>query len=215
MAQTILMLLFGYIVYSHDYSTHNNISHDIIAEASGDLDKDGIEEKVIVFNTDKESEMGIEREIQIFKYNNSKWVLWHTSNGAVLPSKHGGMYGDPFSEITIEKGCIVIGHLGGGRQKWAYTHRYMYQNETWQLIGATINFGSPCDYWENLDYNFLTGKIIYKSEIETCNEEQGTVSTKTESMEFIKKLGSLPLMDGFYPGNNEIKFSDSDRSFFY
>jgi hypothetical protein len=215
MPLTILLLLLGHFIYSPFDSTYLNKGYEVIAETKGDLDNDGIEEKVVVSNTDKEGEMGIEREIQIFKNNNGKWILWHTSKGAVLPSQHGGVYGDPFSEISIEKGCIVIGHFGGSRQKWHYYHRYRFQNGSWQLIRATVNFGSPCDYWENLDYNLSTGKVVYKKETETCDEEHDQVITKTENKEFTKKVKALAPMDGFYPGNNEIKLPDSDQTFFY
>lgn len=174
-----------------------------MATVTGDLDKDKIPEKVVVFDTKRESEsdMGTEREIHIYKKTNGDWKLWHQSIGAVLPSENGGMMGDPFESLSIEKGSIVIKHFGGSREKWSYTHRFRYQNNTWELIGVTVNNGSPCDYWEDFDYNLSTGKYIYTKETEDCEGEKSkTIDKKTKEAQH--KLARLPKMDNFEPGSN-------------
>lgn len=186
-------------------------SFKIIEEIEGDLDKDGISEKVIVYDTEKEIDLGTERQIYIYKKKKNNWELWEKSIGAILPSEHGGMMGDPFEGISIERNCIVINHFGGSRQKWNYTHRFRFQSGEFQLIGATVNFGAPCDYFESLDYNLSNGKIKYKKEIENCEKE----TSKIEKKEIIRKLESLPTMNGFYPGDNEIKFPNSEITMYY
>lgn len=186
-------------------------SFEILNEAEGDLDKDGVSEKVIVYDTKKLTDFGTERQIFIYKKNNYNWVIWKKSVGAILPSQHGGMMGDPFQEILIEKNCLVINHFGGSRQKWSYTHRFRYQNGNFQLIGATVNFGGPCDYFVNFDYNLSTGKINYKKETENCEKDSSTIETKN----IIKKLKTLPPMDGFYPGDNKLTFPNSKIIIYY
>lgn len=186
-------------------------SFEKIGEAEGDLDQDGISEKIIVYDTKKQTDLGTERQIYIYKKNHEKWELWKKSIGAVLPSQHGGMMGDPFQGISIKRNCIIIDHFGGSRQKWSYTHKFRYQNGNFELIGATVNFGAPCDYWVNLDYNLSTGKIYYKKETENCESESSIIEKK----ELTKKLKKLPTMDGFYPGDNEIKFPNSKIDMYY
>ncbi len=186
-------------------------SFKIIDETEGDLDSDGVSEKVIVYETKKETDLGTERQIFIYKKTNDKWKLWKKSVGAILPSQHGGMMGDPFKGISIERNCIVINHFGGSRQKWNYTHRFRFQSGEFQLIGATVNFGSPCDYFFNFDYNLSNGKINYEKETEDCENE----SSKFEKKEMIRKLETLPTMNGFYPGNNELKFPKSETIIYY
>ena len=186
-------------------------SFKIIEEIEGDLDKDGISEKVIVYDTKKEIDLGTERQIYIYKRKNNNWKFWKKSIGAILPSEHGGLMGDPFEGISIERNCIVINHFGGSRQKWNYTHRFRFQSGEFQLIGATVNFGSPCDYFERLDYNLSNGKIKYEKEIENCEKETSKIVKK----EMIRKLESLPIMNGFYPGDNEIKFPNSKITMYY
>ena len=187
--------------------------YTIIGEAIGDLNKDKIEERVIICNTDRNEDMGTVRVIYIFKRDRTKWKIWHTSIGAVLPSDHGGMMGDPFEEIKIENGSIVIRQSGGSREKWAYTHRYRFQNNAWELIGATINYYTPEDFSETLDYNVSNGKISYSKEVDVPNKE--TTTSLDKKIEFINKLKSLPKMDGFYPGNNQIDLPENNGFFYY
>ena len=162
--------------------------YTVLDEAIGDLDKDGIAEKVVVFDTNhqEKSHKGTKREIHIFKKTNQKWILWHQSSRAILSSKQGRMDGDSFEGIRIERGCIVIFHFMGlgGYQKSSYTHRFRYQNNTWELIGATTISGSPCRFWEKFDFNLSTGKIVYEKETEDCTYDIHHTDSKT----FMKKI---------------------------
>ncbi len=186
-------------------------SFKILDQIEGDLDKDGVSEKVIVYDTEKETDLGTERQIFIYKKINDKWELWKNSIGAILPSQHGGMMGDPFEGISIERNCIVINHSGGARQKWNYTHRYRFQSGEFQLIGATVNFGSPCDYYFNFDYNLSNGRINYEQETSDCKNK----SSKIEKKEIIRKPKTLPTMSNFYPGNNKFTFPNSETIIYY
>jgi hypothetical protein len=187
-----------------------------LTEEKGDLDKDHQKEWVVVYDTGKETEYGTERHLHIYKLNGGKWTLWYQTKGAVLPSKHGGMMGDPFQGISIERSALVIHHFGGSRHKWTYTHRYRFQDSNWLLIGATINYGAPCDISKNYDYNLVTGKIEARIETDACDEEGNMQdSTKVDTFSFVRKPMKPVLMDGFYPGNNEIKVLNRDDSFYY
>lgn len=188
---------------------------DVLGGAKGDLDKDNTEEKVVVYNTQRQTDFGTERELHIYKQKNGGWELWHKSVGAVLPSENGGMMGDPFESVSIENGSIVLQHFGGSRQKWHYTHRFRNQNNGWQLIGATVNNGSPCDYFENFDYNLSTGKINYEKTTEDCEKSEDNPVTKTVKKDFVVKMASLPNIDSFHPGENEVKLPKSDIVFYY
>ncbi len=186
----------------------------VMEQAIGDLDKDQIAEKVVVFDTNCEDieGAGTVREIHIFKKNEDRWVLWHKSKGAVLSATNGRMGMDPFESMSIERGCIVFFHfMGGASFKSNHTHRFRYQNNTWELIGVTSLYGGLCLYWETFDYNLLTGRILYKKETESCDDGTSKVENKT----MVRKMKVLPKMDGFSPANNEMKFPDLDRTFYY
>ncbi|MFT5780516.1 MAG: hypothetical protein ACI837_003478 [Crocinitomicaceae bacterium] len=190
--------------------------YEVIGEADGDLNKDGSLEKVIVYNTSREGDMGSERELCIYKVENNQWKIWFKSTSAVLSSESGGMMGDPFESVAIEKGCIVLNHFGGSREKWNYTHRFRYQDDFFHLIGATSIFGAPCDYWEEFDYNLSNGQATYKTESESCDDEGGNpVTTVTADEKFTKKLSSLPAIASFSPGANKITIPGNNSVFYY
>lgn len=211
-----------YVAYSFSLYSNNFIAQDTdnfnkIGEALGDLDNDSIPEKVVVYDTNKETEFGTQREIHIFKKTENSWTLWQKNTGAVLPSKHGGVWGDPFQEINIENGAIKIYHFGGSRYKWQYIHQYKYLENDWKLIEATVEFGAFCDYYETLNYNLITGNIIYKKEEEKCDRANKINQEKEiiESLELTQKLEQLPNMNGFYPGNNEIVIPQNNNTIYY
>lgn len=186
----------------------------VLAQAEGDLNKDQQVERIIIYDTPRETEMGTEREIHIFRKGRENWLRWHKTSGGILPSKHGGIFGDPFADARIERGCIVLEHFGGSRQKWSYVHRYRFQNEDWELIGATIGFGVPCDTWETFDYNLSTGEIDHKIEQDNCEEPDS--STKVLKQErFTVTQDDLPSLDNMYPGNNGIEIPNTDLVFYY
>lgn len=137
-----------------------------IKEVYGDLDKDTISEKVVVYNmSNQEDEInGVDREVIIFKKDKEKWVIWQRSTTAVGNSKDGGMMGDPFEDIEIRNGVLLISQSGGSSWKWGHTDKYRYQNHTFELIGYTSNYGKPCEYWAGVDFNIMTGKIIVNKE---------------------------------------------------
>lgn len=185
---------------------------ELLGEADGDLNKDGMPERVHVYDTGEEVEMGTKRMLYVYQATGDTWDIWHQSTGAVLPSQHGGMMGDPFEALRIERGSIVIDHFGGSREKWNYTHRFRFQKGRFELIGASVRFGAPCDYWDHFDYNLSTGRIDIKMETEDCDHED---NHKEKSFTFTEKKEKLPQMDGFYPGNNEVAHSESGASFYY
>ncbi|MDB5271861.1 MAG: hypothetical protein JWO58_228 [Chitinophagaceae bacterium] len=161
--------------------------YEIIGEAEGDLDRDGIAEKAVVVNTTDSSENGLLRELRIFKFANSKWTLWKRSTDAVLASDEGGMMGDPFGEVNIKNNVLTIYHSGGSSWKWGTTDKYRFQHNDWELIGYLSEYGKPCEYMASFDFNLSTGKIIYSKEYATCDDDGNETIAKTESETFVQK----------------------------
>lgn len=186
-----------------------------IKEAKGDLDGDKEDELVAIYDTKREGDLGTEREIHIFKKKADKWNLLHKSIGAVLPSRNGGMMGDPFEDLTIENGTLVIRHFGGSREKWNYAHRYRFQKDNWFLIGATIEYFIVCEESSSYDYNVSTGKVNVTETKESCDGDgnpKGKPKVTTSS--FTLKDKKSILMDGFVPGSGEVKLS-KEKSFYF
>lgn len=155
---------------------------------SGDLDKDGINELVVAYNTEKEKEEfeSVPRELVIYKNQNGKWIVWKKSKQALYGSRQGGMMGDPFGSIYIDNSILNIHQNGGSSWKWGHTDKYRYQNGAFILIGYSSSYGKPCEYWEVVDFNLSTGKLIVKKEYESCEGENQEIYKK-EIETFYKK----------------------------
>ncbi|MGH1517512.1 hypothetical protein [Chryseobacterium sp. JK1] len=182
-------------------------------QATGNLDDSPEDEAVCVYETPIEDDFGFTQVLAIYKKEGENWVLWNQFSNTILPSEHGGMMGNPYEGISIKNKTIVIDHFGGSRQKWHYTHRYRFQNNNWYLIGASVDFGSPCDYFQSLDYNLSTGDAIFGYSSENCNKSH-PVQTKNWKEKINKKI-PLPRMDEVQVGESKIELKSKKTEMFY
>jgi hypothetical protein len=173
------------------------VNYSLIGTAFGDLDKDGVDELVVAYNT-KSNEVeisdGVPRELIIYKKANAKWTVWQKSMQALYGSRDGGMMGDPFGDISIKKGVLIISQDGGSSWKWGHTDKYRYDGKAFNLIGYVDNYGKPCEYWEQVDFNLVTGKLIVKKEFENCETADQKVY-KRQNETFFKKGLNITLQN--------------------
>jgi len=94
--------------------------------------------------------------------------------------------GDPFESIEIIKGLLIVHQSGGSSWKWSDTDKYRFQNGIFQLIGYENHYGKPCEYFQSIDFNIQTGKIIYKKEFDHCEDEEQE-NNRNEAETFYKK----------------------------
>ena len=179
-----LILISSLLTFGQENSNRNGF--EIIVEKTGDLDNDGIDEKVIIYETNESTEYGNIREICILKSINGKWIDWQNSRNAVLKSEEGGMMGDPFEGIEIKSGILSINFFGGSSWKWSYTDKYRFQNNQFELIGYTSTYFKLCEYWNSVDFNLSTGKLNSKKEYEKCENQEQEIYKK-ENETFYKK----------------------------
>lgn len=179
----------------------------------GDLDKDNIDEKVVVYNT-KKGENGYERAIYMYKNKNGAWELWRKTRGAILPSQDEIDENDSFADLRITNGCIVIEHTGLDGERWAYTHKYRFQNNDFLLIGATLHRYYICSGSTNFDYNLLTGKIIYDRAETVCKDGAESENLPEKHKVFMRKKEKSASMDGYTIGENSITL-EKNLSFEY
>jgi hypothetical protein len=187
MKQFILVIL---IVLSNYITTFGQTipipkNYSIVDTVLGDLDKDGIKELVVAYDTRKAEDEyeSVPRELIIYKKQNNKWAVWKKSSQALLGSRDGGMMGDPFGELTITNGILLISHYGGSSWKWGHTDKYRYSNGEFYLIGHSGSYGKPCEYWQEVDFNLVTGKMIVKKEYEDCDtSDQAIYKRENETL---------------------------------
>ena len=138
-------------------------NYSVVDPVKGDLNRDGIDELVVAYNTEKAREDTFEsvpRELIIYKKEKNEWAVWKISKQALYGSRDGGMMGDPFGEIEIEKGLLLVSQNGGSSWKWGHTDKYRYQDGDFYLIGYSSNYGKLCEYWTDVDFNLSTGKMM-------------------------------------------------------
>ena len=162
----------------------------VIQSAEGDLDQDDIPELVVAYNTEELKERSfknVTRDLIVYKRSGDQWVKWRSSTQALYGSRGGGMLGDPFDTLQIEQGILLITQQGGSSWKWHFTDKYRFQEEELYLIGYASMSGAPCEYWQEVDFNVSTGKMIIAKEWEDCDSEAaGKKISETVSVKDLK-----------------------------
>ena len=186
MAKTLLLILVSHLLYLKGFCQDIPLPEgfEILDTASGDLDKDGVKELVVAYNTRKEdsSYETIPRSLVIYKMYHQEWRTWKESQQALYGSRDGGMMGDPFGDIIIDRGILQISQNGGSSWKWDHTDKYRYQNGEFYLVGYTSHSGKLCEYWEDVDFNLSTGKMIVTKEFENCDANQEIYKRENETL---------------------------------
>ncbi|MBC7934684.1 MAG: hypothetical protein H7Y86_04895 [Rhizobacter sp.] len=187
-----IALLYVPAISSGQQKLHS-IKEYILDEKIGDLDKDGMEEKVLVVTMADSQGTGMIRELRILKRRGRDWVIWKRSAKAILPPEEGGSFNDPFEYIEIEEGILLVRQSGGKAWKWGQTDKYRYQHGTFELIGYTSFYGKACEYWADFDYNISARRITYKKEYEKCslNKEKKNKKQKENFRHRLKKMITL------------------------
>jgi len=154
----------GYVVYS---------------EYFGDLNKDGIDDCVLIIKDTKPENIVTNRfESEVDRNRRGIVVLFKKGNGYELAVKNyncfssenedGGVYFPPDLDIRLEKGNLILHYAHGRYGYWAYTFRH--QNNDFELIGydASDNFGPITE--RLISINFLTKKKLIKTNL---NPQEG------------------------------------------
>jgi hypothetical protein len=175
-----IIIINSLVVFGQKLPVPQNYS--VIDTVLGDLNNDGIKELVVAYNTKTDTDEGVPRELIIYKKSSGKWVVWKKSSQALYDSRDGGMMGDPYGNIEVEKGILKISQSGGSSWKWGHIDTYRYQNGEFYLIGYTATAGKICEYWEQVDFNLSTGKLIVKKEYENCDKDQEIYKRENEAL---------------------------------
>jgi hypothetical protein len=182
-----------------------------ISEAFGDLDGDSVDERVVVWQ-----DSDLHRVLQIFKKDSeNKWIKWQEFSNVIMKSDDGGAMGDPFEGLEIKNRVIIINHSGGGgRFEWGYTHKYRLdlKDKIWKLIGVTVDMLDKNVRDQNLDYNLLTNKAIYKVE---CLTKELNKCKNIKNFMFNVKNNNQINMDEIKLGENELIVPKYNEKIYY
>ena len=164
----ILSLFILFVINANAQSDTNKYQYKVkTQEAIGDLNKDGIDDKVVVSQDTLFDEQPYELQIY-FKDSLGKLKLVNSTTKLIHPTFKVGsgktQNGVLFSSVTIVKGILIVSvELLRGH----YEHKFRYQNGNFELIGFSTVSSNGIGYIESTDFNLSTGiRIIKKAKIE-------------------------------------------------
>ncbi|WP_293313714.1 hypothetical protein [Pedobacter sp. UBA5917] len=189
-----------------------------VLETRGDLDKDGIEEVVYAFDTDKpDGKDGLKRILYICKQVDGKVKLWKSNNTILRSNKDCGFCVDAGVNLSIKiKNSTLVTEQTfnhNSRHFSTWKNIYRYQNNDWFVIGSTMNDYDTCDFNYQYDINFSTRQVNVSYTYGDCDE--GKKIPKDSYYSFKYPFKTIHKMDGFAPGRYELKIPKSDRYFYY
>lgn len=134
----------------------------VLKSTQGDLNKDGLSDIAAVIEKIGTSSEASPRILFIaFGDSQGNYTSSVQSDKAILKSDEGGVWGDPFNEISVNRGSLLINFYGGSNWRWDKTYRFRYQNNGWYMIGATLTTSyTGTGESTKEDYNLITGDMI-------------------------------------------------------
>jgi hypothetical protein len=136
--------------------------------ARGDLNRDGRPDLALAVRRHNETELlkaGNDAErllIVFFRQADGRLKRVFINKTAIMGHDDGGMLGDPFQSLRIERGALVLDHWGGSREQWEYTSRFRLEGRQWKLIGLrTASRDRLNGDFSQRDTNLLTGEVEY------------------------------------------------------
>lgn len=197
-------------------------NYEKILESKGDLDKDGTDETVVVFNTDKKIESetesaGLERKLYILKTINGQVKIWKENSNLIFQSEMGFYPSDNKLELSIKNNCLYIlqSYYTNSRHSETCKYTFRFQNGDFYLIGASIRFDDTCEFNFKNEVNFSTGKVIIDNQFSDCDEGSDRKIPKDYYKEFTHKFPKLIKMNDFRIGENKINIPNSKQHFNY
>lgn len=194
-----------------------------VTEIKGDLDKDGKDETVLVFNTDKTAsdfegspgKKDYKRVFYILKNEQGNQKIWK-ENSTLLHSSGLGFYPDDnILNIQIKNNCLVVeqSFFSNSRHTQVSRYTFRFQNGDFYLIGSYDNFADTCEFDFTNEINFSTGKVIVDREYSSCDDE--TKVPENFYKEFNYKLKTLITMDDFKIGEHKFKIPGLKEDFVF
>ena len=114
-----------------------------IALESADLNGDGLKDYILVLereNPPAKDEYGFPKNqrplLILVRDANNKLNAVKRNELIVMCSECGGMMGDPFVGVTVERNSFSVNHYGGSAWRWSVDYKFNYSriDKTWQLV---------------------------------------------------------------------------------
>jgi hypothetical protein len=219
------LLLISILIFQVSYSQDQDMeelkvpsSYRKITETKGDLDYDGIDEKVIVYETtevDKDS--FFIKELYICKIEENHIKLWKRNKTVLFSQRDSYDDRDKTPKLKILKNTLIIEQTfhGSSRGDDFFRDVFRFQINDWYLIGSTIVSHYACLWKDTSDINFSTGRVIVTLDNQCCSDVYNCDEDAPDKKFSFKYPFKKILMEGFIPGETELKIPNSERMFTY
>ncbi|MEJ5050731.1 hypothetical protein WH221_12920 [Chryseobacterium culicis] len=194
-----------------------------ITETKGDLDKDGKDEMVLVFDTNikasdtqnLEGTADNKRVFYILKNENGSLKIWKENSTLLFSSGTGFYPSDNSLEVNIKNGSLHIAQsfFTNSRHTQKYKHTFRFQNGDFYLIGSHDHFEDTCDFNFTNEINFSTGKVIIDKTFSSCDDYAKIPPNYHK--EFTYKLQTLIKMNDFKIGEHKFKIPGLKEDFVF
>ncbi|MCQ8130996.1 hypothetical protein [Methylomonas rivi] len=114
----------------------------LLAHAGADLNGDSLSDYVFILERQKTNDADPDIEtgqrplkIALRQPDNSLKIV-KTNDNIVFCSTCGGVFGDPFAELSASTKSFSVSHYGGGNWRWTNNFQFNYsrRDDTWQLV---------------------------------------------------------------------------------
>ncbi|KDN54856.1 hypothetical protein [Flavobacterium seoulense] len=197
MKKIILLIVFliGFETYSQAKKDPFTVE---VTKVMGDLNKDNLEDKVIVTQDTVNEKSPYKLQI-FFAQPNGKFKLIATSTKIIAPQypdgRDGYRTGDGFMDVTITKGVVSVNF---GLLRGHFEHKFRFQNGNFELIGFSYVASDGHGTMSSIDFNLSTGIRIEKTE---AYGEDDFAPTYTKKKILIRPL---PKIQDVEPFENEL-----------
>ncbi|MGN7818733.1 hypothetical protein ACTJJB_01315 [Chitinophaga sp. 22536] len=191
-------------------------SYKKVAEATGDLDKDGKDEQVMIYDTEPDKEDNFKRILYICRVTDGGLSLWQQKVLAVLPAHSMPQYTE-VKDLAINRNTIVLKQeeYPGGRNLTQYTHIFRFQQNDWYLIGSRVAMNTNCWGAQIFEINFSTGDIVVSVVPDGGCDEENSTQPKKSRQQYKHTFTTLPLLDKLQLGENQLHIPGCKETIYY
>lgn len=140
----------------------------LLDSASGHLNKDGINDMVLILKNDLETaNPDTTRPLLLLAgIGNGLYKLLERNDHVVLCAACGGIFGDPYEGVVIKNGFFSIEHYGGSNWRWTriITFKYDPVSQKFKLhkdAGVSYHVSDPDKQEEIVNNKAAFGKRLF------------------------------------------------------